>query len=421
MTARRLLFNLLSFFFILFIMSPAFGQEEEKKLEWSGNLDSKYIMLQTRPSSPFYQLNFYGAGNLSDYLSQYKNDLYLNADYQAKDAGFHLRTLSTYYDDSSATFSLLEAYGSLNLSQNSFIQAGKRAYNWGKGYAFNPVGYVNPQKDPENPEQARPGIESMGIEYVKSIDSGPLANYSFTGILIPAIETINSRYAQLEDSDIALKTYFLLLDTDLDIMTYLSRANAKQVGFDFSKNIKENFEIHGEWSSYWNDPKYVINNNSLNEQLNGGNSWLLGLRYLSQQETTVIAEYYHNGNGQTRNEYSAYQSFVSSVLAGGSVEAIRQAQSYSQNYFGGSTLMQDYLYCKISQPEPFNWLYFTPSLFTIYNLTDGSYLLSSPLSFKTFTNFELILWPTIMVGADGTEFGGKQIQKRFELWMRYYF
>jgi len=83
--------------------------------------------------------------------------------------------------------------------------------------------------------------------------------------------------------------------------------------------------------------------------------------------------------------------------------------------------MQDYLYWKISQPEPFNWLYFTPSLFTIYNLTDGSYLLSSPLSFKTFTNFELILWPTVMVGPDGTEFGGKQIQKKLELWLRYYF
>ena len=157
MTAQRLLFNLLSFLFILFILSPAFGQEEEKKLEWSGNLDSKYIMLQTRQSSPFYQLNFYGAGNLSDYLSQFKNDLYLNADYQAKDAGFHLRTLSTYYNDSSATFSLLEAYGSLNLSQNSFIQAGKRAYYWGERIRLQSCGLC---KSPEGP--GKPGTGASG-------------------------------------------------------------------------------------------------------------------------------------------------------------------------------------------------------------------------------------------------------------------
>ena len=421
MRTQQPLLNIFVFFLVLINLSPVFGQEEENKLEWSGNLDGKYVILQTRQISPFYQLNFYDEGDLSEYLSQYSNDLYLNAGYQTKDVGFHLRTLSTYYNDSSASFSLLEAYGSLNLSQNSFIQAGKRAYNWGKGYAFNPVGYVNPRKDPENPEQAQSGIESLGIEYVKSFDSGPLANYALTGILVPPIETTNNRYAQLEDTDIAVKTYFLLWDTDLDLMAYLSRANAERVGFDFSKNIKENLEVHGEVSSYWNDPKYIILNNSLAEQSKAGTSWLLGFRYLSQQETTVIAEYYHNGNGLTRDEYSTYQSFVSSVLAGGSAEAILQAQSYSQNYFNGSTLMQDYLYCKISQPEPFNWLYFTPSLFIIYNLTDGSYLLSSPLSFKSFTNFELILWPTIMVGADGTEFGGKQIQKRFELWVRFYF
>ena len=421
MTARRKLLNILAFLFILSFLNPVFGQEEEKKLEWSGNMDSKYIILQTRQSSPFYQLNFYGAGSLSEYLSQYKNDLYLNADYQTKDVGFHLRTLSTYYNDSSASFSLLEAYGSLNLSQNSFIQAGKRAYNWGKGYAFNPVGYVNPQKDPENPEQAQAGIESIGIEYVKSIESGPLANYAFTGILIPASETISSRYAQLGDADLAVKTYYLLWDTDLDLMAYLSRVNAGRIGFDFSKNIQENFEIHGEVSAYWNDSKYVILNSSLSEQFNAGNSWLLGLRYLSQQETTVIAEYYHNGNGLSGDEYQNYRNFVSGALAGGSAEAIQQAKTYSQDYFSGSTLMQDYLYLKISQPEPFNWLYFTPSLFAIYNINDGSYLLSAPLSFKAITNFELLLWPTFMLGPDGTEFGGKQIQKKFELWMRYYF
>ncbi|HAR63698.1 MAG TPA: hypothetical protein DCS13_09565 [Candidatus Margulisbacteria bacterium] len=419
MKLKPLLLNFIALLWIL--SSPVLGQDEDKKLEWSGNLDSRYLLVQTNKSSPFYKLSFWESGNLSKYLSQFRNDLYLNADYQQENLGVHLKTLSTYYSDSSTSFSLLEAYGNLNLSSSSFVQIGKRIYNWGKGYAFNPVGYVNPQKNPENPNQLQPGLDSLGAEYIKSFESGPLANFALTGILILADKTTGNHYAQIEDTDIALKSYFLLFDTDIDLLGYVSRTNPKRIGLDFSRNIKENIEVHGELSNSWDDPKYTIFNNTLNTQFTAGKSWLLGLRYLNEQNTTLIAEYYHNDNGLTRDEYHLYKNFISGVLSGNNGNDIQRARSYNQNFFNSTVLMQDYIYFKVSQPEPFGWLYFTPSLSAIYNVADGSALISLPLSFVPITNFEFIFWPTIMTGAPETEFGNKQLQNKLEFWMRFYY
>lgn len=83
--------------------------------------------------------------------------------------------------------------------------------------------------------------------------------------------------------------------------------------------------------------------------------------------------------------------------------------------------MQNYLYVKITKPEPFDWLYFTPSLYSIYNLHDNSFLLATTLSYKPVTNFEFIFWPTFLLGENNTEFGGKLVQQRVEFWMRVYF
>ena len=415
-------------FLILFCFTGfAFGQDysfdipEEKKLEFSGNLDGKYFILHSQQSSPLYQLQFFDQGDVSDYLSQYRLELYLNGDYQTKDIGFHLKTHATYYSDSQASFDLFEAYGNLNLSFNSFVQAGKKMYSWGKGYAFNPVGYVNPFKDPENPELAQAGLLSVNFETIKSFQSNILKTFAFIGVVIPPIEQINNRYAEIKNTDIALKSYFLLWDIDIDLMGYYSKVNPSRIGADFSTNLKENIEVHGE-VSYFNDtPKNTIANDTLFRTQMDGYAYLLGLRYLNRWNTTIIAEYYHNDAGLRKNEYANYTNFLRSSVNNGNEAAIRRALGYSQTYFKGSTLMQDYFYLKIIQPEPFDWLYFTPSLFTIYNLNDHSFLLAAPLSYKPVINFEFMFWPTFLIGDEGTEFGSKQVQQRLELWMRIYF
>lgn len=394
---------------------------EEKKLEWSGNLDAKYTLFHMAQSSSMYRLQFLNSGKVSPNLSQYHIEPYINADYQTKDLGFHLKTHASYYSDDNASFDLFEAYSSFNPSFSSTLQAGKRMYSWGKGYAFNPVGYVNPVKDPENPELAQAGLLSANIEYIKSFSSLALQTFSFVLVVIPPTPQINDRYADAKNNGVALKAYVLLWDTDIDLMGYYRKNSPMRLGFDFSRNLRENLEAHAELSYNENIQRYTIVNGTLHAVQKNRFSHLLGLRYLHESNTTVIVEYYHNSLGMNRGEFENYADYLANAANSGNGTSGQQALGLSQQYFRSSTLMEDYLYVKLTMPEPFDWLYFTPSLHSIYNLNDNSFLLSASLSYKPVTNFEFIFWPTFLFGGEGSEFGQKMVQKRMELWVRVFF
>jgi hypothetical protein len=83
--------------------------------------------------------------------------------------------------------------------------------------------------------------------------------------------------------------------------------------------------------------------------------------------------------------------------------------------------MRNYLYLRASQKEPFDILYFTPSLTTIVNLDDGSYSLIGELLYTGFGDFELRLRAAANRGDRLTEFGEKPVDERVELRARWYF
>ena len=83
--------------------------------------------------------------------------------------------------------------------------------------------------------------------------------------------------------------------------------------------------------------------------------------------------------------------------------------------------MQDYIYFQIQKPEPFDWLYFTPSFSTIYNLNDESMLLALTFTYKPVTNFEFVLKPAVTFGEEDSEYGSQRTQQKVETWLRFYF
>jgi len=395
--------------------------EQEKKLEWSGNLDVKYTLFHMHESSALYRLQFPVDKPSSSLLTQYRLEPYLNAEYRTSDLGFHLRTHATYFSDADASVDLFEAFGSFSPSFAVTVQAGKRVYNWGKGYAFNPVGYVNPLKDPENPELAQAGLLSANVEYVKTFSSGALQNMSLLLVVIPSSGSPSNRFSELKYTDLALRTSFLLWDTDIDVMGFYSIQKPKRVGIDIARNVSENLEIHGELSYSANVERFSIANNSVTSSVSSGATYLLGIRYLHESNITLIAEYYHNEFGLSASEFDSYNRFLTSGTQDNDPLLLQQVAKVNQTYFRGSNLLKDYLYLKLSTPEPFDWLYFTPSLFTIYNLADQSFLLSMMMNYKPATNIEFILWPTLITGGGNTEYGSRAFRQKVEVWMRVFF
>jgi len=396
-------------------------EEEAEKLELNGNLDTKWGILQTNTSSPVYGLQFFDQDQPDKYLSQYRLDFYLNGDYRYKEVGFTMRTFSQYTKEGSLELSFYELYGSLNLSPRLTFAVGKRRYNWGKGYAFNPVGYVNTEKDPENPDLAMAGKSSLYLKYNRSFSSVIIQNLSLSAIVLPPEAEFMDKYSKFKDLSTALKLYVLTNNIDLDFMFYAGPNQLQRYGMDFSTNLRENIEMHGEISYSKNEEKYIIQNDVVEMIKVSGLSYLMGLRYLSKWNMTVIAEYYHNNSGLSKQEFQDYQAYLSHNLITGDADLINATRSVMNSHFRSKNMMRDYIYIKASLPEPFKWLYSSVSIFTIYNLNDNSFMLSPQIGYKPFTNSEILLWPSFLFGDDDSEYGSKLFQTKLEIWFRFYF
>ena len=83
--------------------------------------------------------------------------------------------------------------------------------------------------------------------------------------------------------------------------------------------------------------------------------------------------------------------------------------------------MRDYLYLKVTQKEPFDILYFTPSMACIYNINDKSASITPQITYTPITNLELDLKATFLLGKDYTEYGQKLNDYKIYASVKYYF
>lgn len=67
-------------------------------------------------------------------------------------ADLHLRYDDQGWDEQSRLF---EGYASLKPSPSLAVDIGKKVVKWGKGYAWNPVAFVDRPKNPEDPPRRR--------------------------------------------------------------------------------------------------------------------------------------------------------------------------------------------------------------------------------------------------------------------------
>lgn len=193
-------------------------------------------------------------------------------------------------------------------------------------------------------------------------------------------------------------------------------------GFDFSRNVTSNLEIHGEWARL-NDVQQPLLDaaGKVTTRSFDATSWLLGLRYLSEQETTIIAEAYHNGAGYGDDELADYYAAVGAAAAGGNTQRLTQLRQAAALAYARPSPARNYGYLCVSQKEPFDWLYFTPALTIIGNLGDRSCTVIPELVFAGIENVELRLRLQARFGGDLTEYGEKPISNRVELRLRVYF
>jgi hypothetical protein len=394
-------------------------EEREDTLALHGYLSGRYSGLYGKKDTTGYKLQFYGEDNIPSFLSQYAVNFFLLGDFSTKHMGLHVKT-HINFSDLEIGFDLYEARGSINFSYRAYLQMGKIIYNWGKGYVFNPVGFVNPEKDPEDPEAINEGLLSVNLELIKSFSSNFFKTTALSTVLILPYPEIGQSY-DFRNTDFALKAYFLLWNIDIDLMGYLSRENPMRVGADFAFNIIENIEFHGEFAYSWNVPKETFaSSNPVTEDKNNL-SCLTGFRFLTPWNMTIIIEYYYNGFGLKKNQYKDFISYLGHQIDTDMSSLIGQIKKQYMGKLNKPGMTRHYLYLKIIQQEPFHWVYFNIGIAMLWNLEDMSLSLSLPLSYKPVANFEVALKPSLFVGRKKTEFGSRTNFFRLDLELYFHY
>jgi hypothetical protein len=210
------------------------------------------------------------------------------------------------------------------------------------------------------------------VDYIRSFD-GPLKTLTLTTALIPVYKHINAKFGELGRVNFASKLYLLAYDTDIDLMVLTGSSRTTRYGFDFSRNLSTNLELHGEFAVINNFKLTAINENGQSAaRQSEALSYLLGLRYLSELETTYILEYYRNGTGFSREQMTDFYGFVDrsyqTYVNTGNDSGMVRATSLADGPYGRPNAGKDYMYLRVSQKEPFDLLYFTPALTSIINV-----------------------------------------------------
>ncbi|MBN2198240.1 MAG: hypothetical protein JW747_00150 [Candidatus Aminicenantes bacterium] len=418
---------------MLSLALSAAGQEYEFDLDafsrkpfvLDGYLEARPSFFLFNPDSPFSLLAFYDRDSRKS-MGEAAAALLANLTYRR---GIFEALLEPYLDGahsplgSAAGAKLFQAYAALKPSSSLSLYAGKKALRWGKGYAWSPVAFVERPKNPNEPDLAREGYWMLTADYTKSF-SGALKTLSITPVVVPVTGSMNGTYGRSEGWNFAGKIYLLLLDTDIDLVFAAGKSRGPRLGFDLSRNILSQWEVHGEFAFFWDLERRVVGADGATAvERRDVASFLLGMRYLSRTETTTILEYHHHGQGFTRPEMDAFAAFVDTgyerYLASGDDSQLLQAADLES--YGGFTPMTDYVFLRIIQKDPFGILYWTPAVTVLCNLSDGSASWAPELAYTGMTNWEWRLKASVPTGRAGGEFREKRIRFRLELRARFFF
>ena len=421
----------------VFFLAPANGSAEEdysfdleefepKAFEWGGYAQLQWEHLDLNSGSAFHGLNFYRDPRSS--IDRFTGLLQLEFGVKRGAGAFNTVLQAEAGQDDLGWSDRADVFeANLSFKPNPFatVDIGKKVFKWGKGYAWNPIGFIGRAKDPNNPEESLEGYLGAGLDLIKSFD-GSLQTAALTTVVLPVWEDVNEDFGALNHINLAAKLYLLYRDTDIDVAVLAGDSRSTRYGVDFAKNLASNVEIHGEYA-FLHDvaQKYLDAGGKVQRREVSASEYLLGLRYLTANDITTIIEYYHNGTGFSEAELERFYGLVADadqqLRATGTDTLFQNAQKIAALGYARPQVGRNYLYLKISQKEPFDILYVTPGLTAICNLDDHSYSVSPEILYTGFTNWEMRLRLSLLTGDDFTEFGEKQNQSKLELRVRYHF
>jgi len=362
------------FYILLFLTLGAYAGDydfdmsaiEVKPYTLSGYFKGEHKYQVLNENSPIYP------SKNKQSMQAYLGEANLKAAYFKDNWKIDSEVLANYDDkdgDVEKIYTVAQLYFQYKFDTNNLIEIGKKAPKWGKAYYINPIAFFDRKKNPDDPEASREGFVMANYRYNKSY-SGDLQNITIDVLAMKKDEHINEDFSSNDGSFVGLKLYMLYLDTDIEFAYMYASDDYDKIGFDFSKNLQTNFEIHAEFAKTlgYDDYKY-----------------LMGLKYLTENELSITSEYFYQKN----------------------------RSAITEPFFD-----TQYLINKFSQKEPFDILYSNVYYKNIYNIEDKSMQNSIGGTYSFKNNMLLDISYNNNAGVDNSEYGSKLVQDT--IWTKLY-
>lgn len=341
-------------------------------------------------------------------------DIFLNWKYLS----VAVKGVASYMDRDAPDYKAIirELYVDHALGNFLHLTLGRKILKWGTGYAFNPTGVIEPARNAADPSDRR---EQYQGRQIISLD-GYSGNNSVT--LVYANETTYNTKFNQGKSEFACRGYSLIKGADFSLITHWKEDDKFKFGFTTAYTYGAHLELHSEFIAQQGTNKlYHRVLDSLDYQISPANypyvarynnsrkiftRLLLGVQYIFDSGSSLMAEYFYNQEGLTASEWNRWRQFIlyhqERITTAIPLDPLSFQHFYSALYtLDRKGSMRHYGFCRLYLPQQKSGL----ELMLFSNLVDGSS--AGIATFNYFLNSHLTGWLRVefYAGDRASEFG----------------
>jgi hypothetical protein len=367
---------------------------EERTFRIFGSAGNEGHFLSANPSSPLNPANILGVperGNSADFTA------YAELVPESHAWKIHAKVRATDEDTPGhiTRGELGELYAQMSVASWLDVTVGRRIEKWGTGYAWNPTGFVNPQKNAGDPNDRRNAYR--GVDMLKAD-----ATFHDTNVSAYVLEhgwAIRG-YRLIHGTDVALQV--ARLDCGNASCRSGTAGNAApgvaalQMGLSLAKTFGDALELHGEAASIDHHAELVA-----------------GGQYTFRNDVNLVAEVFHGGAGLSTSQWNEYRANVDEAQS----DLSRLAEvnrEYVPLHMG-----RNYAFVRVAWPVIAQRL--DVEALTISSLRDGSTFLRTAITWKPQPRLALYVVETEFVAGDRSEFDYVQVRRLMDVGLRIYF
>jgi len=327
---------------------------------------------QLSPANGASPLNPNNAGDVPYTTNSADAALYADVKPESGRWKLHGKLRADASDRAADHLQLGEGYAQFNAAPWLDITAGRVIEKWGTGYAWNPVAFVSPKKNPADPTDRRSSYRGLDMLRADVFVRGTTASF----------------YA-LRDGGVAARAYRLIGGTDVSLH-FRRDGSGTQQGISAARVFGEALELHGEAAR---------------------RHLLLGGQYTFASNVNVVAELYHGGDGMSASDWRSFSDSVEN----GDATTIRAANAR----FVPLMMARNYGFVRLDWAPPESKLEL--ELIAIRNLRDRSSLTRATLTRKLRSNVSLYVIESDFFGSADSEFAYVQVRRLTTFGARVYF